>query len=84
MLYITPLGIFSPILVCFCSFWFVVPRKAWQPWTPYPKSVNDEAVNGLRWGKNKGRYKELSNAAVPCSRLINCSSLSNPRLAESV
>jgi hypothetical protein len=26
----------------------------------------------------------LSNAAVPCSRLINCSSLSNPRLAESV
>jgi hypothetical protein len=28
-------GIFSPVLVHFYTFWYVVPRKIWQPWLRY-------------------------------------------------
>jgi hypothetical protein len=34
MWYIFPrFGTFLPVLVHFCPFWYVVPRKLWQPWS---------------------------------------------------
>jgi hypothetical protein len=28
-------GNFSPVLVIFLPFWYIVPRQIWQPWSSY-------------------------------------------------
>jgi hypothetical protein len=40
--YLGPFGIFYGKLVYFSPFWYIVPRKIWQPWPEVQKLVDPQ------------------------------------------
>jgi hypothetical protein len=55
---LSPFGIFHGYLVYFLSFWYVAPRKIWQPWARQLNATTISESQEGRVGINKMNSRE--------------------------